>query len=232
MDFNLAAAGALPWLEGCIGVSAAEGMMKKAMWIGLGVVLAAAGGGAYLFLGRRGEQIRWRTAQVDQGAITQRVTASGTVNALVQCRWAPRSPGGGGSPGRFQQPGAQGPGDRPDRPHPLDHQPQGRRGRPALGRGDPGQRPARPPAQPGPLGGPADLPERPGHGGPQPEGDDRQPGQGPGRAGDGEDQPRLLHHQGAGGRGWWWPGWWTWARPWPPASPPPACSPSPRTCRG
>lgn len=58
--------------------------MKRALWIGLGGFLLVAGGGAYLVLGRRGEQVHWRTAQVDKGAITQRVTATGIVNALVQ----------------------------------------------------------------------------------------------------------------------------------------------------
>jgi HlyD family secretion protein len=58
--------------------------MRTRSWIGLGVILAAAAGGAYLVLGRRGEPVRWRTAQVDQGPITQRVTATGTVNALIQ----------------------------------------------------------------------------------------------------------------------------------------------------
>jgi HlyD family secretion protein len=57
--------------------------MKKIVWIGSAVVLAAAAGG-YLALGGRREAIHWRTAKVDRGSITQRVTATGTLNALIQ----------------------------------------------------------------------------------------------------------------------------------------------------
>jgi HlyD family secretion protein len=58
--------------------------MKRSTWIGSVVALAAVAGGAYLVLRDRHEEIRWRTAKVDRGSITQRVTASGTLNALIQ----------------------------------------------------------------------------------------------------------------------------------------------------
>ena len=58
--------------------------MKRTLWIGSAAALAVVAGGAYLLLRGRHEEIRWRTTQVDRGAITQRVTATGTVNALIQ----------------------------------------------------------------------------------------------------------------------------------------------------
>ena len=58
--------------------------MRRWVWVGLTVALAVAGGGAGLVLHGRRDVVRWRTARVDQGGITQRVTASGTLNALIQ----------------------------------------------------------------------------------------------------------------------------------------------------
>jgi HlyD family secretion protein len=58
--------------------------MKRSLWVWTAVVLAAAAGGAFLVLHGRREEIRWRTAKVDRGGITQRVTATGTLNALIQ----------------------------------------------------------------------------------------------------------------------------------------------------
>ena len=58
--------------------------MRRWVWMGLTGALVVAGGGAGLVLHGRREPVRWRTARVDQGGITQRVTASGTLNALIQ----------------------------------------------------------------------------------------------------------------------------------------------------
>jgi HlyD family secretion protein len=58
--------------------------MKRSLWAWTAVVLAVAAGGAYLVLHGRRDEIKWRTAKVDQGSITQRVTATGTLNALIQ----------------------------------------------------------------------------------------------------------------------------------------------------
>jgi len=58
--------------------------MKRTLWVWATVALAAAAGGAFLVLRGRGEAIRWRTAKADRGTITQRVTATGTLNALIQ----------------------------------------------------------------------------------------------------------------------------------------------------
>src|SRR5690349_19586528 len=58
--------------------------MRRVVWIGSALALAAVAGGAWWALRGRRQEIRWRTAQVDQGAVTQRVTATGTLNALVQ----------------------------------------------------------------------------------------------------------------------------------------------------
>ena len=41
-------------------------------------------GGAFLVLRGNREEIKWRSAKVDRGGITQRVTATGTLNALIQ----------------------------------------------------------------------------------------------------------------------------------------------------
>jgi HlyD family secretion protein len=58
--------------------------MKARTWVGLAIVLVAAASGGYLLLHGRKQEVRWRTARVDQGSITQRVTATGTLNALIQ----------------------------------------------------------------------------------------------------------------------------------------------------
>jgi HlyD family secretion protein len=58
--------------------------MKRATWVGLAAALAVIAGGAALVLRSNREVIKWRTAKVDRGGITQRVTATGTLNALIQ----------------------------------------------------------------------------------------------------------------------------------------------------
>ena len=43
-----------------------------------------AAGGCLLALRSGKDEIKWRTAKVDRGSITQRITATGTLNALIQ----------------------------------------------------------------------------------------------------------------------------------------------------
>ncbi len=57
--------------------------MKRNLWIGLGSVgLLVAGGVAY-FTTRPAEEVKWRQAKVEKGNITQRINATGTINALI-----------------------------------------------------------------------------------------------------------------------------------------------------
>lgn len=58
--------------------------MKRNTWIFLGAGVAVAAGGAYYFLARPKEEIKWRTAKLEKGAITQRISSTGSVAALVQ----------------------------------------------------------------------------------------------------------------------------------------------------
>ncbi|MDR3669884.1 MAG: efflux RND transporter periplasmic adaptor subunit [Holophaga sp.] len=58
--------------------------MKRATWMGLTVALVVIAGGTALALRGNREVIHWRSAKVDRGGITQRVTATGTLNALIQ----------------------------------------------------------------------------------------------------------------------------------------------------
>jgi len=58
--------------------------MKRKMWVVSALVLAAAAGAAVLVARRGKEEIHWRTARVDRGSVVQRITATGTLNALIQ----------------------------------------------------------------------------------------------------------------------------------------------------
>ena len=58
--------------------------MKRATWIMIaaGVLLAS---GAGLFLSRSGSaEVKWRTAAVERGTLRQRISATGTLSALIQ----------------------------------------------------------------------------------------------------------------------------------------------------
>jgi HlyD family secretion protein len=57
--------------------------MKRKTWIALGAgALVLVGGG--IFLATRGkEEIKWRTSRVERGSVTQKISATGTLNALV-----------------------------------------------------------------------------------------------------------------------------------------------------
>jgi HlyD family secretion protein len=58
--------------------------MKRKTWLGLAGVLVVLAGATLLVLRGNKEEIKWRTAKVDLGGITQRITATGTLNALIQ----------------------------------------------------------------------------------------------------------------------------------------------------
>ncbi|WP_005031609.1 efflux RND transporter periplasmic adaptor subunit [Holophaga foetida] len=58
--------------------------LKRNTWIGAAVVVVLAGAGMAWALRKPAEEIKWRTASVDRGDITQRISATGTINALVQ----------------------------------------------------------------------------------------------------------------------------------------------------
>jgi HlyD family secretion protein len=58
--------------------------MKRTTWIGSVVALVVVAGAGFLVLRGSKDEIKWRTAKVDKGSITQRITATGTLNALIQ----------------------------------------------------------------------------------------------------------------------------------------------------
>jgi HlyD family secretion protein len=58
--------------------------MKRNAWLGLTAVIVVVGGtSAVIFRGGK-EEVKFRTAAVDKGNITQRISATGTINALIQ----------------------------------------------------------------------------------------------------------------------------------------------------
>ena len=59
--------------------------MKRNTWIFLTSALVVAGTAAGIFLLRTGSsEVKWRMASVDRGAIRQRISATGTLSALIQ----------------------------------------------------------------------------------------------------------------------------------------------------
>ena len=57
--------------------------MKRNLWIGLGAVgILLAGGAAYVAT-RPSDEIKWRQTKVERGHVTQRINATGTINALI-----------------------------------------------------------------------------------------------------------------------------------------------------
>ncbi|HEX9011222.1 MAG TPA: efflux RND transporter periplasmic adaptor subunit [Holophagaceae bacterium] len=58
--------------------------MKRKTWIGFGGGLLAVVGVATYFAAKPKDEVRWRTVKVDKGNVTQRISATGTVNAMVQ----------------------------------------------------------------------------------------------------------------------------------------------------
>lgn len=58
--------------------------MKRNTWIVLGIGVAVVGGVATYALTRPKDEVKWRQAKVDKGAITQRINATGAVSPVVQ----------------------------------------------------------------------------------------------------------------------------------------------------
>lgn len=58
--------------------------MKRTTWVVAVVALAVVAGSAFMLLRGNKDVIKWRTAKVDKGSISQRITATGTLNALIQ----------------------------------------------------------------------------------------------------------------------------------------------------
>ena len=58
--------------------------MRRNGWIGLTVALALVGGGSALLFRGGKDEVKFRSALVDKGNITQRISATGTINALIQ----------------------------------------------------------------------------------------------------------------------------------------------------
>ena len=58
--------------------------MKRNGWISLTTIVVVAGGATAYVLTRGKEEMKFRTAIADRGNITQRISATGTINALIQ----------------------------------------------------------------------------------------------------------------------------------------------------
>jgi len=58
--------------------------MKRNTWIALAVGVVVVGGVSFTCLRKPSDEIKWRTAKVDRGNITQKISATGSINALVQ----------------------------------------------------------------------------------------------------------------------------------------------------
>ncbi len=58
--------------------------MNRNIGIGLGACVILVAGGTAFFMRGPKEDVKWRTAKVDRGNITARISATGTLNALIQ----------------------------------------------------------------------------------------------------------------------------------------------------
>ena len=58
--------------------------MKRNTWIALTAGVVVLGGVSYYLLSRPEEAVRWRTAKIEKGNVTQKISATGSINALVQ----------------------------------------------------------------------------------------------------------------------------------------------------
>lgn len=58
--------------------------MKRNTWIIGGAAVVIVGGGAWALLRPRKDDVKWRTAPVARGPLQQRISATGTLSALVQ----------------------------------------------------------------------------------------------------------------------------------------------------
>lgn len=58
--------------------------MKKNLFIGIGSLAVLLAGGSAYYMTRPKDTIKWRTTQVEKGNITQLISSTGTMNAVVQ----------------------------------------------------------------------------------------------------------------------------------------------------
>lgn len=58
--------------------------MKRKTWMITGACAIVVAGGAYWAFSGSNDEVKWRTANLDRGNITQRISATGTVSAMVQ----------------------------------------------------------------------------------------------------------------------------------------------------
>jgi HlyD family secretion protein len=58
--------------------------MKRNTWIVLAAGVVVVGGSAFFLLRKSDDQVKWRTAKIDKGNVTQKISATGSLNALVQ----------------------------------------------------------------------------------------------------------------------------------------------------
>jgi len=58
--------------------------MKRNTWIALAAGVVLVGGISTYYLRRPAEEVKWRTGKVSKGSITQKISATGSLNALVQ----------------------------------------------------------------------------------------------------------------------------------------------------
>ncbi len=58
--------------------------MKRMTWFGIGAAVLVAGGGIAWYASRNNDEVKFRYAKVDRGAIRQRVSATGQLSAVVQ----------------------------------------------------------------------------------------------------------------------------------------------------
>jgi len=58
--------------------------MKRNAWIGFGGGVLAVAGVATYFAAKPKDEVKWRSVKLERGNVTQRISATGTVNAMVQ----------------------------------------------------------------------------------------------------------------------------------------------------
>ncbi|MBK8726409.1 MAG: efflux RND transporter periplasmic adaptor subunit [Holophagaceae bacterium] len=58
--------------------------MKRSTWIVGGAAVLVLGGGAYAVFRPKKDEVKWRTAAIQKGPLQQRISATGTLSALVQ----------------------------------------------------------------------------------------------------------------------------------------------------
>jgi HlyD family secretion protein len=58
--------------------------MKRNTWIALTTGVVVVGGAAFFLFRKPSDEVKWRTGKVSMGSITQKISATGSLNALVQ----------------------------------------------------------------------------------------------------------------------------------------------------